>query len=153
MIASLKHQRASLPEPGYLDGHTRMVSPRPSPPPPGLVRRHHRHNALAWALLVVGLGGMLAVSFVVSPQDIDEGRVWLTPTCPTKRFFGVECPTCGMTRAFASLSRGQWGDAMRYNRASPWVYGLMWMGMAWGAANSLRSLREARRAERRSTIR
>jgi len=153
MTGSMKGIRASSPHPGYLDVNATMVPPSSPPSAAAWLRRHHRHNALAWALLVAGLGGVLGASFAVSPGDIDEGKVWLTPTCPTKRFFGVECPTCGMTRAFTSLSRGQWGEAMRYNRASPLVYVLTWTGMAWGAVNSLRSLRKARCAERRSTSR
>lgn len=115
------------------------------------LRRHHRQNALTWGVLSTVLAFMLIVSFVVSPEDIDSGKVWLTPTCPSKRFFNVECPTCGMTRAFSALSRGHFRDAMAYNRGSPLFYLLTWVGVVWGAFNGIMSLREARRVERRST--
>ena len=97
--------------------------------------------------------GMLGTSFAVGPDDIESGAVWLSPTCPSKRFFNRECPTCGMTRAFSCLSHGQWSRALKYNRGSPVVYALAWVGVAWGAMNVARSLREARRVDRRRTDR
>ncbi|HNS98895.1 MAG TPA: DUF2752 domain-containing protein [Polyangiaceae bacterium] len=120
---------------------------------PVVMQRRQRHQAMVWGLLVLGLGGMLGVSFLVSPDDIDEGRVALTPACPTKQWFGMPCPTCGMSRAFASLSRGQWGEAMRYNRASPIVYVLTWTGLVWGSMNSLMSLHKARRFRKKDVRR
>ncbi len=113
--------------------------------------RNLRQNALTWGVLAAVLAFMLVVSFLVSPDDIDSGKVWLTPTCPSKRFFNVECPTCGMTRAFSALSRGHFRDAMEYNRGAPLFYLLTWVGVVWGTVNGIRSLREARRVERRST--
>lgn len=114
-------------------------------------RRHHRQNALAWAVLVAALVFMLGTSFLVHPDDIDSGAVWLSPTCPSKRLFEMECPTCGMTRGFSSLSHGLWGRAMEYNRGSPLFYALAWVGVVWGTINVARSLREAKRAGRRRT--
>ena len=112
-------------------------------------RRHHRQNAFAWGILVVALAFMIGTSFAVHPDEIDSGAVWLSPTCPSKRFFGVECPTCGMTRGFSSLSHGLWRRAMEYNRGSPLFYALAWVGVVWGTINAARSLREARRIGRR----
>ena len=60
----------------------------------------------------------LAVSLAVSPDDLDAGRVQLTPTCPHRLDGGPGCVTCGMTRAFASASRGRLADAWRFNRAA-----------------------------------
>src|SRR5688572_26349622 len=71
--------------------------------------------ASAAALLVIGL--VLGVSFVVTPEDVEAGRVVLSPTCHFKAIFGRECLTCGLTRAFTALSHGRLDDAWRYNRA------------------------------------
>ncbi|HEU4539014.1 MAG TPA: DUF2752 domain-containing protein, partial [Polyangiaceae bacterium] len=70
----------------------------------------------------------LVVSFAVTPEDIEAGRVVLSPACHFKATFGRECPTCGLTRAFCALSHGRLDDARRYNRASPPLYALWWAG-------------------------
>jgi hypothetical protein len=100
--------------------------------------------AFAFAFVVVAVS--LAISFVVTPEDIETGRVVLTPTCPTKRFFGFECLTCGMTRAFTAIGHGRLADALSYNRLSP----LAWLGFWLAAALALRSLIRAARELRRA---
>jgi len=112
-------------------------------------KRAAKQGATSWAVLVCGLSMMVAVSFLVDPNDIESGKVFLSPTCPTKSLFGRECPTCGMTRGFAALSHGRFTEAMRYNRASPFAYGLTWAGIAWGMVGLAKSVRAMRRAEAR----
>lgn len=114
------------------------------------LRRHHRQNAVTWSVLALMLALMLGISFAVPPEEIESGKIWLSPTCPSKRFFGRECPSCGMTRAFAAMSRGRLAEAFGYNRGGPVVYALAWLGLGWGLFNVGRSLREANRALRRS---
>jgi hypothetical protein len=82
----------------------------------------------------------LVVSFFVTPEDIEAGRVVLSPTCHFKATFGRECPTCGLTRAFCALSHGRLGDAQRYNRAAPALYALWWAGSATAFATLLHAL-------------
>ncbi len=83
---------------------------------------------IAFALALALFGGSLGLSFFVSPEDLDSGRVALSPTCTTKRLFGKECPTCGLTRAFSALSHGRLRQSLEYNRAAPVVYGAFWLG-------------------------
>lgn len=90
------------------------------------------------ALALFGLS--LAVSFVVTPEDIESRRVVLSPTCHLKMLLGHECPTCGMTRAFTALSHGRFDDARRYNGASPVVYAAWWASAAAALAAFLRAL-------------
>ena len=43
---------------------------------------------------------------------------WLTslpPICVYRNLFGVECPSCGLTRAFSSVLHGQLSAAWNYN--------------------------------------
>ena len=40
---------------------------------------------------------------------------FLDITCPIKAIIGVNCPTCGMTRAILSLLRGNFGMYFKYN--------------------------------------
>ena len=78
--------------------------------------------ALLAAFFFVVSAGPLAVSMVVTPEAIDRGDVHLSPPCPTRARTGVGCPTCGLTRGFAAMSRFRVGDALRYNAAAPWLY-------------------------------
>ncbi len=47
----------------------------------------------------------------------------LPETCGSKVFFNVECPGCGLTRSFISLSRGDIWTAWKLNRVS-WLLAL-----------------------------
>ena len=39
----------------------------------------------------------------------------IPPICVVRRFFGIECPGCGLTRAFVCLAHGDLAHAWRYN--------------------------------------
>jgi len=61
---------------------------------------------------------------LVTPEDIESGRVVLTPPCPYKQMTGRDCPSCGLTRAFAAIGHGRFDDAIHYHRGSPFVFAL-----------------------------
>ncbi len=46
----------------------------------------------------------------------------LPESCAAKQLFGINCPGCGLTRAFIAISDGQWTRAWRFNPASFVVY-------------------------------
>jgi hypothetical protein len=61
--------------------------------------------------------------------------------CPLRRFVGLPCPGCGMTRALAHLAKGEWSAAVRDHPLAPLLSAevvLAWA--AWGgvAAGALR---------------
>ncbi len=91
--------------------------------------------------LGVALVAALVVSFTVSHHDIEAGRVVLSPPCPTRALFGVGCPTCGLTRAFAALSHGEWRTAMRYHALAPSIYLLWWCAAGLALQRSYLALR------------
>jgi uncharacterized ParB-like nuclease family protein len=70
---------------------------------------------------------------VVTPEDIEQGRVVLSPPCVWKQITGAPCPTCGLTRAFCALGHGRLGEALQLHVASPVVY-LAFGGLALLAA-------------------
>jgi hypothetical protein len=83
-----------------------------------------------WAL--AGAAGMAAYFLL---------RVWVPAEgagfalCPLRRFAGLPCPGCGMTRAFAHLAKGEWSAAVRDHPLAPLLaaeLALLWM--AWGGA-------------------
>ena len=73
------------------------------------------------ALIAAGALLPIVVAIAVSPDDLESGRVVLTPPCPIKQKTGHDCPSCGLTRGVAALGHGQWSRALGYHRASPAV--------------------------------
>lgn len=63
----------------------------------------------------------IAIALAVSPEDIDSGRVRLSPPCEL-RAQGKPCWSCGLTRGFAAMARGRVADARRYNRRAPMLF-------------------------------
>jgi hypothetical protein len=53
--------------------------------------------------------------------------------CILRRFFGLSCPTCGMTRAFAHLAKGEWSAAWTcHPLAIPLALEMLALWIAWG---------------------
>ena len=109
-------------------------------------RRHHASLGIAGLALLLPLALALVTSFVVTPEDIESGRVSLTPTCAYRQLFGRPCPTCGLTRGFSALSHGRFDEASRYNFLSIPLYGIFWLGAAASAFVTARSTIRWRRA-------
>src|SRR5262245_14828550 len=105
-------------------------------------RRDALLRLIGFVLLVGIFFGSLGVSFVVTPEDIESGRVVLSPVCPMKLFFGIECPTCGLTRAFAALSHGRFGTALGYNKSVPIFYLGFWIAGALALMSTFRAARD-----------
>ena len=83
-------------------------------------------SMLAGFFFVVSAGPLL-VSILVSPEALERGDVVLSPPCPTLQATGEECHSCGLTRGFCAMSRLRLSDALRFNRAAPWLYGAFWL--------------------------
>ncbi|MFK7769095.1 MAG: DUF2752 domain-containing protein [Mariniblastus sp.] len=85
---------------------------------------------------VVLAAGILLASMLMSSQG--ETGVYLPglstpmpPTCASRRLFDLECPGCGMTRAFISISHGQFARAWKFNPASFIVYAFAAAQIPW----------------------
>jgi len=52
-------------------------------------------------------------------------------TCTAKRLLGIDCPGCGMTHAFISISSGQFARAWNFNSASFIVYLFVALQIPW----------------------
>ena len=59
--------------------------------------------------------------------------IWLLPirffdggavVCPSKRFLNVNCPGCGLTRAFERITHGLFAEAWDFNKLSFLLYPL-----------------------------
>ena len=72
---------------------------------------------------------VLLAAFMLS---IEEGQRVVLPIvdiplpelCTAKRLLGIDCPGCGLTRCFISVSQGRVNDALRYHPA-----GLLWFSI------------------------
>jgi hypothetical protein len=80
-------------------------------------------------------------------------HAWVPPEggsfiwCPLRRFSGLPCPGCGMTRAFAHLAKGEWSAAIRDHPLAPLLaveLALAWAAWGGAAAGLLRLPRFAR---------
>lgn len=90
-----------------------------------------RRQPLVWWVSAgaVGLFTVLALRSLPLPQGSEF------TICFVRRFTGFSCPGCGMTRAFASLARGDWADALRFHPLSFLVVAELVGGwVLWGAA-------------------
>ena len=106
----------------------------------GRERRALILELVAFLSLALPLSAMLAISFMVTTGDIESGRIVLSPPCAFHQLFGLDCPMCGMTRAFAALSHGRLLVAWGYNRAAPMMYLAFWATTAWASGGAARAL-------------
>lgn len=92
-----------------------------------------RSPRVAWAS--VGVGCFLT-ALALRSFALPQGREW--SICFLRRFVGLPCPGCGLTRAFAALARGDLQGAVILHPLSP-VFAaellLAWLGWGvWAAA-------------------
>lgn len=88
-----------------------------------------RTPRLLWAGAgAVGLLLALALHVWVLPDDRQSS------ICFVRRFVGVPCPGCGLTRAFAALAKGDWRGAFRLHPLA-YVLAVEFLAawLAWGA--------------------
>jgi hypothetical protein len=52
-------------------------------------------------------------------------------TCTSRVLYGIECPGCGMTRAFVAISHGRFSRAWELNRASFVIYAFVLAQVPW----------------------
>jgi hypothetical protein len=74
----------------------------------------NRRSAWTWAL--AGLAGLAALALLhVWVPDPDPAHAF----CFSRRFLGIPCPGCGLTRAFAHLAKGEWPAALAAHPLAP----------------------------------
>jgi len=60
-------------------------------------------------------GGSLAI----------PGSGSLPALCMWRQTLGINCPGCGLTRAFVAMAHGHWLAAWQFNGASPFIFALV----------------------------
>jgi hypothetical protein len=112
------------------------VTEAPDRPPvlKNFVRSEIRLHALFFMMAAV----ILLMSIVMRTDG--EKAVFLPgfkspmpDTCSSRRMLGIDCPGCGMTRAFISISHGDFARAWTLNHASFIVYFFVAVQLPWHA--------------------
>jgi hypothetical protein len=93
-----------------------------------------------WLTALVVSAGPLLLSVAITPGAIERGEIVLSPPCSIKAITGRDCPTCGLSRAFAALGHGDLDGARRYHRGAPFLYGSYLVGAGIALAGTLRAL-------------
>lgn len=89
-------------------------------------RRSFEYHAIFLVLSVVVL--VLAATMSVNDGTKVTPPLLSTPLpelCNMRRFFGIDCPGCGMTRCFISLAHGDLLAAWHYNAGGILLFGLV----------------------------
>lgn len=73
---------------------------------------------------LIPLMSIFIISFIFTPNDLKQkkGILGFTPNCSFKQVTGKPCLTCGMSRAFSSISHGNLGKAGIYNKGAVICY-------------------------------
>lgn len=91
---------------------------------------------------LLGLGfttAVFVVSYFYAPADIPAYSI-----CMFKNMSGLDCPGCGLTRAFCSIAKGNFSKAFHFNATSPVafaLFGLWWLRSALHLAGLSRPAR------------
>lgn len=95
-------------------------------------------SVLLW-LSLVGVLAVLALTMTMSVQGSSQVALpgMSTPLpelCNARRFFGVECPGCGLTRSFISMGHGNVQAAWSFNPSGPLWFVAMLAQLPYRAA-------------------
>ncbi|QEG24290.1 DUF2752 domain-containing protein [Mariniblastus fucicola] len=98
--------------------------------------RFYRLNFRLHIVFLLMAAAVITCSFVMSSEGKTTVRmpgvpVQMPSTCMSKRIWGVDCPGCGLTRSFISMSHAQFGRAFSFNPAGPLVYLFVLFQIPW----------------------
>ena len=87
-----------------------------------------------WLLLICVL--VMSLAFLMEREGesvvyFPFSSVPMPEVCHLKREFGVDCPGCGLTRAFLSIARFDFESALHFNPASFFVFALVVVQIPW----------------------
>ncbi len=94
-------------------------------------------------IILTGALIIMLLSFFLRVNDSNQVLVPgisrpIPESCLTKMYWGIDCPGCGMSRAFICISAGQFGTAQQFNSASFVVYLFIALQIPWHSMQLLR---------------
>lgn len=103
------------PEPADLGDHAAVVlRPEGDRRPLFDPRGHWGILGLSIAVLLGGLFLDVNADGAISLRGLPQFP--FPVVCPLRRFFGISCPTCGMTRSIVYLAQGRLADSLAVHR-------------------------------------
>lgn len=98
--------------------------------------KYYRPNLILHFVFLLIAAAIIFMSFAMSmngPTDVRmPGMVMPMPeSCIARRVWGQDCPGCGLTRSFISMSDGKFVDAFRFNGSGPLVYFFVSIQIPW----------------------
>lgn len=93
----------------------------PTQPPPATSPAPDTHFHQILLVLAAGIVGLSCLLQVTGERTVSLPVIGipLPGTCTYQRWFGIDCPGCGLTRSFVSLGHGDLSSAWRFNPAGP----------------------------------
>ena len=96
-----------------------------------------------WLLLICVL--VMSLAFLMEREGesvvyFPFSSVAMPEVCHLKRELGVDCPGCGLTRAFLSIARFDFKSALHLNPASFFVFALVAVQIPWRITQLVRLL-------------
>lgn len=98
----------------------------------------YRMNFRLHVLFLLLSLAVIVCSFVMTSEGNATVRVPGVPfqipeACMSRRLWGMDCPGCGLTRSFISMSHAQFSRAFSFNAAGPIVYLFVLIQIPWHA--------------------
>lgn len=97
-----------------------------------------RWGRAALVIVVLGICGGFWLSTTVEPSERGFGshQALGLPPCSIRIWFGIRCPSCGSTTAFANFVRGRWLTALDNNAAAVGLALLCAALVPWGLCSA-----------------
>lgn len=106
-----------------------MTPATPTASAASIVAERKSDAALHWVLLGLALLVLLLAATLQATGGtrvvIPIAGIQLPELCSARRWLGLECPGCGMTRSLISIMHGRLADAWRFNPAGFLVFGVI----------------------------
>src|SRR5690606_18756717 len=94
------------------------------------LRRAGRVFVVFWSLLLA-TGLIVAYRLDPDPRGFGTHQQMGFPPCSFRTFFGISCPSCGMTTSFALFTKGRLLEAARANVAGLLLAGFCAVQIPW----------------------
>lgn len=89
------------------------------------------HALFLMLAIVVMVASFVLRSDGLSGVYFPGGELSFPRTCTSRIIFGIDCPGCGMTRAFIAICDGRFADAWQLNRASFVMFAFVLVQIPW----------------------
>lgn len=96
----------------------------------------YRMNFYLHLMFLLMALAVIVCSFVMTSEGRTAIRIPglsipMPQTCLSRRMWGMDCPGCGLTRSFVSMSHAEFSRAFSFNAAGPLVYLFVLVQIPW----------------------